>query len=151
MSIWLIRRIFDDTVSAVKVILFRMKCQDDNLRWLSRTCVSRKSDIPITRDVTQKSLGLSDLWRVFRTGMEALVAYFKTLYSNYRSSVNIVPRLRAGRQRFDSREGQVFFFYLHHSVQTGSGTHPDSYPVGSGVSFLRGKSIDEWSWPLTSI
>jgi len=27
------------------------------------------------------------------------------------------------------------FFPLHHCVQTGSGAHPASYPVGTGVSF----------------
>jgi hypothetical protein len=44
---------------------------------------------------------------------------------------------RAGRPGFDSRQGQQIFYVLH-SVQTGSGAHPASYPMvtggkGSGV------------------
>jgi hypothetical protein len=38
--------------------------------------------------------------------------------------------LRAGRSGFDSRQGQGIFFYRH--AQTGSGAHPDSYPMSSG-------------------
>jgi hypothetical protein len=29
---------------------------------------------------------------------------------------------------------------LRHSVQTGSGAHPASYPMGTGVSFSEGKA-----------
>jgi hypothetical protein len=32
-------------------------------------------------------------------------------------------------------------FSLLHSVQTGSGAHPASYPRGTGDSFLRGKGV----------
>jgi hypothetical protein len=31
-------------------------------------------------------------------------------------------------------------FSLHHRVQNGSGTHPASYPLGTGGSFLGGKA-----------
>jgi hypothetical protein len=42
-------------------------------------------------------------------------------------------------------------FSLHHRVQTGSGAHPDSYPIGTRGSFPGGKAVWSWSWPLTSI
>jgi hypothetical protein len=35
-------------------------------------------------------------------------------------------------------------------VQTGSGVHPASYPVGIVSSFHRGKKAGAWGWPLTS-
>jgi hypothetical protein len=31
-------------------------------------------------------------------------------------------------------------FSLHHRVQTGSGAHPASYPVGTRISFLEGEA-----------
>jgi hypothetical protein len=45
--------------------------------------------------------------------------------------------LRAGEPVFDSRQGPDFS--LLHIVQTGSGAHAASYPVGTRVSFPRGK------------
>jgi len=36
-------------------------------------------------------------------------------------------------------------------VQTGSGAHPASCPVGIGSSFPRDKAAGEWRWPLSSI
>jgi hypothetical protein len=50
--------------------------------------------------------------------------------------------------RFPARAGN---FSLHHHVQTGSGNHPVSYPMGIRGSFSRGKAAGTWSWPLTSI
>jgi hypothetical protein len=41
-------------------------------------------------------------------------------------------------------------FSLHHSVQTGSGAHPASYPMGTRYSFPGGEVAGAWSWPLTS-
>jgi hypothetical protein len=38
--------------------------------------------------------------------------------------------------RFYSRQGQEISL---HSIQTGSGTHPASYPIGTGGSFPEGK------------
>jgi hypothetical protein len=49
--------------------------------------------------------------------------------------------LRAGRPWFDSRQGQAFS--LLHTVQTGSGAYPSSYPVGTMGSFPRGKAAGE--------
>jgi hypothetical protein len=46
--------------------------------------------------------------------------------------------LRAGGPGFDSRQDQ--YFSLLHSVQTGSGAHPASYPMGTGCSFPGGKA-----------
>jgi len=42
-------------------------------------------------------------------------------------------------------------FLLHENVQTGSGAHSASYPMGSGGSFPGGKAARSWSRPLTSI
>jgi hypothetical protein len=43
-------------------------------------------------------------------------------------------------------------FSLHHRcVQTGSGVHPASYPMGTRGSFPEGKATGAWIWPLTSI
>jgi hypothetical protein len=55
------------------------------------------------------------------------------------SSVCPMTRLRAGRPRFDTRQVQVSFS-LYYRVQTGSGVHPASYPVGTRSSFLAGKA-----------
>jgi hypothetical protein len=38
-------------------------------------------------------------------------------------------------------------FSLLHSVQSGSGAHPASYPLGTGGSFPGGKTAGAWSWP----
>jgi len=52
------------------------------------------------------------------------------------------------RVRLPLRAGN---FSLHHSVQTGSGAYPASYPVGSRDSFPVSKEAGSWSWLLTSI
>jgi hypothetical protein len=52
-----------------------------------------------------------------------------------RSSVSIVSRLWARRPAFDSRQGLVFSS-CHH-VQTGSGAHQFSYPMGIGAELAR--------------
>jgi hypothetical protein len=53
------------------------------------------------------------------------------------SSVNMVTRLRAAGFRFPAGTGN---FSLHHRVQTGSGAHLASYPMGTGGSFPGGKT-----------
>jgi hypothetical protein len=57
------------------------------------------------------------------------------------NSVGIATRLRAGdgssRVRFPAGAGM---FSLHHRLQTGSGTHPASYPVGNRGSIPVGKA-----------
>jgi hypothetical protein len=55
---------------------------------------------------------------------------------------------RGSRFRFPVGAGN---FSLHHRVQTGSGAHPASNPMGTGGSFPGGKAAGVWSWPLTSI
>jgi hypothetical protein len=57
--------------------------------------------------------------------------------------------LRAKWLGFSSWWGQDFS--LFHSVQTNSGAHPASYPVGLGGSFPGEKAAETWRWPLTSI
>jgi hypothetical protein len=58
--------------------------------------------------------------------------------------------LRAGWSRVRVPAGAGNFSF-HHRVQTGSGTRPTSYPMGSRGSFPGGKAAGAWSWPLTSI
>jgi hypothetical protein len=41
-------------------------------------------------------------------------------------------------------------FSLQYCVQTGSGAHPASYPMGTGGSFPGSKVATVWSWPLTT-
>jgi len=41
-------------------------------------------------------------------------------------------------------------FSIHHRVQTGSGAHPASYPMGTTSYFPGGKATGSWSWSLTS-
>jgi hypothetical protein len=68
------------------------------------------------------------------------------------SSVGIVTGYGLDDQmigiRFPARAGS---FSLRHRIQTGSGAHPASYPVGTGGSFPGDKAAGAWSWPLTSI
>jgi hypothetical protein len=42
-------------------------------------------------------------------------------------------------------------FSLRHRVQTGSGVHPASYPVGTGGSLAGCKTAGAWNWTLISI
>jgi hypothetical protein len=39
---------------------------------------------------------------------------------------------------------------LRNRVQTDSGAHPASYPMGNGGSYLGGKATGEWSWSRMS-
>jgi hypothetical protein len=41
----------------------------------------------------------------------------------------------------DSIPGRDKIFFLLHSVQTSSGTHPASYPMGTGGSFPGSKAV----------
>jgi hypothetical protein len=43
-------------------------------------------------------------------------------------------------------ESRIFFF---HVVQTGTGDHPASYPLGTGGPVYGGKAVGSWSLPLT--
>jgi hypothetical protein len=41
--------------------------------------------------------------------------------------------------------------FLRHRIQTDSGAHQASYPMGTRRYFPGDKAAGEWSWPLTSI
>jgi hypothetical protein len=56
---------------------------------------------------------------------------------------------RAGWSGFRAPAG-AGNFSLHHRIQTDSGAHSASYPIGTRDSFPRGKTARAWSWPLTS-
>jgi hypothetical protein len=45
---------------------------------------------------------------------------------------------RGARVRFPAGAGN---FSFHYRVQNGSGAHPASYPMGTTVSFPRGKAV----------
>jgi hypothetical protein len=51
---------------------------------------------------------------------------------------------------FDFQQGKRISFLIH-SVQTVTGEHPDSYPMGAEGSFLAGKAASASSLQLTSI
>jgi len=55
---------------------------------------------------------------------------------------------RSSRVRFPAEAGN---FSPHHSVQSGSGAHPASYPMGIRGCFHGGKAAGEWSWPPNPI
>jgi len=50
-----------------------------------------------------------------------------------------------------SCHGRGWECFLQHYVQTGSGAHSASYPMGTSGSSPADKAAGEWSWPLTSI
>jgi len=54
---------------------------------------------------------------------------------------------RGSGVRFPGR----WYFSLFHRIQTGFGSHPASYPRGTGGSFPGGKAAEAWSRPFTSI
>jgi hypothetical protein len=58
------------------------------------------------------------------------------------SSVSIVTRLRDGQPRVQSPAGAKRIFSLRHRVQTGSGAHAASYPVGTEDSYPEGKTAE---------
>jgi hypothetical protein len=53
--------------------------------------------------------------------------------------------------QLDHIDMRLEMFSLLNSVQTGSVTHPASYPMGTEDSFPGDKAAGAWSWPLTSI
>jgi hypothetical protein len=75
----------------------------------------------------------------FRQGQGRI--FFFPLRHRRESSVGIALGYglddRGSRVRFPAGAGN---FSLHHRVQTGSGAHPASYPMGARGSFLRGKA-----------
>jgi hypothetical protein len=59
--------------------------------------------------------------------------------------------LRAGRSGVRIPAGNGYFSLHHRCVQTGSGAHRASYPMGTRDSFPGGKAAWTWSWPFISI
>jgi hypothetical protein len=50
-----------------------------------------------------------------------------------------------------SKPGTENKFFFPQNVQSGSGAHPATYSMGTGVSFSGGKAAGAWGWPLISI
>jgi len=65
-------------------------------------------------------------------------------YGTWGSYVSTVI-IGGGRPGFSSRQGEWLDFSLRHRFTTGSGIHPASYPIDTGV-----KAVGAWSWLLTS-
>jgi hypothetical protein len=61
---------------------------------------------------------------------------------NGNSSVSIVMGWMIG-VRFPAEARD---FSLLHSIQTSSGTHPASYPMGTKGPFPGGKATGAWNW-----
>jgi hypothetical protein len=57
------------------------------------------------------------------------------MYLRYYTAVNYIQGTGRVKNEFESRWGQEIL--LLHVVQTGSGVHPTSYPMGTGF-FLGG-------------
>jgi len=87
----------------------------------------------LVRINSRKQLQSSDIWGCgFEPGAHDCYEKFAPLWS------------------FNFTDAAAYPF-SHHGVQNGSGAHPISYPMGTAVSFPRGKAAVAWSWPLTSI
>jgi hypothetical protein len=50
-----------------------------------------------------------------------------------------------------SIHGRGSDIFSGHRVRTCSVAHSAPYPMGTGGSFLEGKTGGAWNWPLTSI
>jgi hypothetical protein len=90
-----------------------------SLRWFTLICVT---------------LGYNSVYD--RGAFIIFKVIFKYTTKSRDSSVGITTRLWAGN------------FSLHHWVQNGSGSHPASYPTGTGGSFRGSKAAGAWSCPL---
>jgi hypothetical protein len=100
------------------------------------------------RDTTQRhNLNTTSTW-IIRDAFTYSMEEIKSRDSSVGIALGYGPDDRGSRVRFPAGAGN---FSLHHSVQNGSGAHPASYPMGTGVSFPGGKAAGAWSWPLTSI
>jgi hypothetical protein len=42
-------------------------------------------------------------------------------------------------------------FYILQTLQKGSGAHPASFSMSTGVAFTGDKTVGEWSWQFTSV
>jgi len=63
------------------------------------------------------------------------------------SSVGLATTLRAGQSGIQI-QARVRDVSLRRNVRTGSGAHPASYSISTGV-FLRGNAAGAWSWLFT--
>jgi hypothetical protein len=66
------------------------------------------------------------------------------------SSVSMESRLQDEWPVSVPGRGNDRTFSFYHYVQTGSGAHPATYPMGTRNSYPMGKAAKAWSWPLTS-
>jgi hypothetical protein len=79
--------------------------------------------------------------------LNVITLMFKSCDSSVGIATGYVLDDRGFRVRFPVGAGN---FSLHHRVQNGSGTHPASFPMGTGGSFPGSKAAGAWSPPLTS-
>jgi len=76
----------------------------------------------------------------FKTGLHFSIDINQVRKVEQDSSVNIVTNPQAGKLGFNSCRGRDSS--LHHHVQTRSGSHPASSPVGTGGYFPGGKAAE---------
>jgi len=125
-----------------------------NLRVLSKAvnfltswtsdCLLLKNCVPWSWLVTGGSVGL--LWTWWETvGIYKMWSWNRSAQSVYRLGYRLDDRVSF------TGSGNDGMFSLWHRIQTGSGAHPASYQMITGVSFPRDKAAGAWSWPLTSI
>jgi hypothetical protein len=92
---------------------------------------------------------MRDLKNAYRSLVRKLL-WKKSLDSSVGIALGYGLHDRGSRVRFPEEAGN---FSLHHRVQTDSGSHPDSYPMGTKASSLGVKRVprskDEWSYTST--
>jgi hypothetical protein len=97
------------------------------------------------KDVSSRSR-IFPRWRA----LKYCVGFWDGKYRLTDSSFSIMTLLWAGWSGVRVSAGAENIC-LHHRVQTGSRTHPASYPVGDQGLFAWGQTTESWSWPFTWI
>jgi hypothetical protein len=120
-----------------------------NVRCLGRDWTSQ----PIDRDIDNTVKNNAQQISMPKVGFETWISISTRPKTVLRAGIaQSVQRLSTGwtnkGSQFESRWGQEFS--LLHVVETGSGTHPASHPMGIGGNIPGGKAAGAWSWPLTS-
>jgi len=65
--------------------------------------------------------------------------------------INKTGLITIGLDDRGSIRGKEWDSPLHHRIQTDSGAHPASYPMGTEGSFAGDKAAGVWSWSVTYI
>jgi hypothetical protein len=90
-----------------------------------------------------------ELENTYVSGPNPEFSYFNMLKYYANSSVSIATGYRLDGSGSISGRGKGL--PLLHSVLTATGSHPGSYPKGTGGTFPGVKGASVWNWSLTSI